>query len=127
MAKPKFLIDESEYAIPHITVKDGRTADGTFDSKEQTEATNTDKMDTNTQNKADTNLPNSSKGESTSTSKKANTKLGRPKKEITRKQYTLTLKETDYKAAMEQAQKEDISFAKLVEKALKEYISDHRF
>lgn len=48
---------------------------------------------------------------------------GRPKKEITRKQYTLTLREEDYKKAMAQAAEEDISFAKLVEKALKQYLS----
>lgn len=47
---------------------------------------------------------------------------GRPKKEITRKQYTLTLREDDYKKAMAQAAEEDISFAKLVEKALRQYL-----
>lgn len=47
---------------------------------------------------------------------------GRPKKEITRKQYTLTLKEEDYKVAMKYATERDISFAKLVETALKNYI-----
>ncbi len=51
---------------------------------------------------------------------------GRPTNEskgkATRKQYTLTLKEEDYINAMKQADSEDISFAKLVEKALKQYI-----
>ena len=43
-----------------------------------------------------------------------------------RKQYTLTLKETDYKAFLERAGAEDMSFAKFMEKAAKEYISNHK-
>ncbi len=47
---------------------------------------------------------------------------GRPKKDITRKQYTITMLESDYNNAMDYARSLDISFAKLVERALKEYI-----
>ena len=43
-----------------------------------------------------------------------------------RKQYTLTLKEDDYKAFLERAGAEDLSFAKFMEKAAKEYISHHQ-
>ena len=55
---------------------------------------------------------------------------GRPTLEslgkASRKQYTLTLKETDYKAFLERAGKEDLSFAKFMEKAAKEYMSKHK-
>ena len=52
---------------------------------------------------------------------------GRPKNETIglhcRKQYTLTLKEEDYKEFLDTARSEDISFAKFMEKAAKEYIA----
>ena len=57
-------------------------------------------------------------------------KGGRPKNEEiglkSRKQYTLTLKEDDYKEFLSRARSEDISFAKFMEKAAKEYIENHK-
>ena len=52
----------------------------------------------------------------------------RPNKEKgikNRKQYTLTLKEDTYKMIMEEAEKEELSFAKFMERAAKEYINNH--
>ena len=43
----------------------------------------------------------------------------------TRKQYSLTLKEEDYKLFTEKAASEDLSFAKFMERAAKEYIRTH--
>ena len=76
---------------------------------------------------------------------KSNTKTAKPKKEpinkiakkknkggrpsnkekglTSRKQYSLTLKEADYKAFLDKAREEDLSFAKVMEKAAKEYIN----
>ena len=45
---------------------------------------------------------------------------------VSRKQYTLTLKEETYKTFLEEAQKEEISFAKFVERAGLEYIDNHK-
>lgn len=42
-----------------------------------------------------------------------------------RKQYTLTLKEDTYQTILEKAREEDISFAKFMERAAKEYIENH--
>ena len=42
-----------------------------------------------------------------------------------RKQYTLTLREEDYKEFLDKAGEEDLSFAKFMEKAAKEYITNH--
>ena len=42
-----------------------------------------------------------------------------------RKQYTLTLKEDTYNLFLEKARKEDISFAKFMERAGIEYINNH--
>lgn len=42
-----------------------------------------------------------------------------------RKQYTLTLKEDTYKLILEKAGKEDLSFAKFMERAALEYIENH--
>ncbi len=43
-----------------------------------------------------------------------------------RKQYTLTLKEDDYRTFLEKASEEDISFAKFMERAAFEYIENHK-
>lgn len=43
-----------------------------------------------------------------------------------RRQYTLTLKENDYSAFLEAARKNDLSFAKFMEKAAFEYIESHK-
>lgn len=42
-----------------------------------------------------------------------------------RKQYTLTLKEADYKAFLSKAREEELSFAKFMERAAQEYIKNH--
>ena len=56
-------------------------------------------------------------------------KCGRPTNKErglkSRKQYTLTLKEEDYKEFLDRAGEEDLSFAKFMEKAAKEYIENH--
>ena len=55
---------------------------------------------------------------------------GRPTNEEkgikSRKQYTLTLKENTYKLILEEARKEEISFAKFMERAALEYIDNHK-
>lgn len=55
---------------------------------------------------------------------------GRPTNEEkgikSRKQYTLTLKEDTYKLILEEARKEDLSFAKFMERAALEYINNHK-
>lgn len=54
---------------------------------------------------------------------------GRPtNKEVgikSRKQYSLTLKEDDYRLFLEKARENDLSFAKFMEKAAFEYIENH--
>jgi len=55
---------------------------------------------------------------------------GRPTNEEkgikSRKQYTLTLKEDTYRMILEEAGKEEISFAKFMERAALEYINNHK-
>lgn len=55
---------------------------------------------------------------------------GRPTNEEkgikSRKQYTLTLKEDTYKLILEEAGKEELSFAKFMERAALEYIDNHK-
>ena len=55
---------------------------------------------------------------------------GRPTNEEkgikSRKQYTLTLKEDTYKMILEEAAKEELSFAKYMERAALEYIENHK-
>lgn len=52
--------------------------------------------------------------------------LGRPKLDEVRKQYTITLHEKDYNDAMKIAKEDDISFAKVVERALKAYCEEYK-
>lgn len=69
---------------------------------------------------------NPSKKQTDSSQKK---KGGRPtnkeKGVKSRQQYTLTLKPDDYREFLERAGLEDISFAKFMERAAKEYIQNH--
>ena len=55
---------------------------------------------------------------------------GRPTNEEkgirSRKQYTLTLKEDTYKMILNEAAKEELSFAKYMERAALEYIENHK-
>jgi len=55
---------------------------------------------------------------------------GRPTNEAkgikSRKQYTLTLKEDTYQMILSEAGKEEISFAKFMERAALEYIENHK-
>lgn len=79
---------------------------------------------------------------SESTTRKKNTRTAAPKKQEkknqggrptneekgikSRKQYTLTLKEDTYKMIFEEAAKEELSFAKYMERAALEYIDNHK-
>ncbi len=111
----EFMIPEKkEVTAPPKEIADKNTGDKQAEKTKPTPSQTTEKKE----RASDTT---SSPSEHTE-KKKA---IGRPKKKETRKQHTVTLMENDYQRAMRYAEDRDISFAKLVEKALNEYLNAH--
>lgn len=78
----------------------------------------------------DTSTPKKSAAASTPKKKEKKNPGGRPTNKekgiLSRKQYTLTLKEDTYRMILEEAGKEELSFAKFMERAALEYINNHK-